>query len=69
MLAIVMGILIKYWRNELVSWFILILFILKIRSIVHFSETEDVFYREFNYYLYSVIKVGAFAYFLFKLLS
>ncbi|KAM3726089.1 Protein-cysteine N-palmitoyltransferase HHAT [Dirofilaria immitis] len=57
MLAIVMSILANYWRNELVSWFILIIFIVKINSIVYFSKTEDAYFREFNYYLYSAIKI------------
>ncbi|KAL3982292.1 MBOAT membrane-bound O-acyltransferase family protein [Acanthocheilonema viteae] len=57
MLAVVMGILANYCRNELVSWFILIIFILKIHSIIDFSEIGVVHYREFNYYLYSVIKI------------
>ncbi|CAG9541002.1 unnamed protein product [Cercopithifilaria johnstoni] len=57
MLAVVMGIVANYCRHELVSWFILIMFIIKVHSIIHFSKVEDVCYREFNYYLYSVVKI------------
>uniref|UniRef100_A0A915PJ52 Protein-cysteine N-palmitoyltransferase Rasp n=1 Tax=Setaria digitata TaxID=48799 RepID=A0A915PJ52_9BILA len=56
-LAVVMSIIANYWRNELVSWCTLIIFMVKINSIVYFSKIEDVYYREFNYYLYSVVKI------------
>ncbi|VDP13203.1 unnamed protein product [Onchocerca flexuosa] len=57
MLAVVISILTNYWRNELVSWLIVIIFIVKINSIAYFSRTEDVYFREFNYYLYSAVKI------------
>uniref|UniRef100_A0A8R1XVT8 Protein-cysteine N-palmitoyltransferase Rasp n=1 Tax=Onchocerca volvulus TaxID=6282 RepID=A0A8R1XVT8_ONCVO len=57
MLAVVIGILTNYWRNELFSWLVVIIFIVKINSIAYFSRTEDVYFREFNYYLYSAIKI------------
>lgn len=57
-LAVVMGVLANYCRSELISWFILMMFMIKIHSIIHFSEVGDVHYREFNYYLYSIVKVS-----------
>ncbi|EFO14321.2 hhat protein [Loa loa] len=65
-LAVVMGILAKYWRNELVYWFILIMFIVKIHSIINFDKIADVYYREFNYYLYSAIKILNFCIYLLR---
>uniref|UniRef100_A0AAF5PHL9 MBOAT family protein n=1 Tax=Wuchereria bancrofti TaxID=6293 RepID=A0AAF5PHL9_WUCBA len=56
-LAVVMGIIANYWRSELVYWFTLIMLIVKIHSIMNFSKVEDVYYREFNYYLYSAVKI------------
>lgn len=58
-LAVVLGILANYWRKELVYWFILVMFIVKIHAVIKFNKAGDVYYREFNYYLYSAIKVSS----------
>ncbi|VDK31429.1 unnamed protein product [Gongylonema pulchrum] len=56
-LAIILGVLVHWLRNELFFWCLIVIFMLKVTSVAHFSETEDAYYREFNYYLYSAVKI------------
>ncbi|VDM96597.1 unnamed protein product [Thelazia callipaeda] len=56
-LAALMAILAYYCRKELIFWLIIITFMVKINLIIHFNDSIDVHYREFNYYLYSAIKI------------
>lgn len=56
-LAVIVGVLAYYLRSELVSWLLIIVFMVQVTSVAYFSKTEEVYYREFNYYLYSAVKV------------
>lgn len=56
-LAAIVGVLAYYLRSEMVSWLLIIVFMVQVTSVAYFSKTEEVYYREFNYYLYSAVKV------------
>lgn len=55
--SILVSSLAYYSRSQLIAWILCILFVLKANCYAYFSSSGQVYYREFNFYLYSAVKV------------